>query len=60
MEVFYPIVDRVRGGVPNSLDHLFFVSKPYIPNLRPLGPFLHVEKFVVGGGWVVVGVKSVF
>ena len=27
----------------------------YIPNLGPLGPLLHVEKFVVvGGGWVVV------
>ena len=31
-------------GVPNFLDHLIFVSKPCIPNLRPL------EKFVVGGG----------
>ena len=59
------MLDRVKGwgGVPNFLDHLIFVSKPYIPNLRPLGPFLHVEKFVVvvvvgGGGWV--GVKSEF
>ena len=52
------MLDRVKGwgvGVPNFLDHLIFVSKPYIPNLRPLGPFLHVEKFVVvvGGGWVL-------
>ena len=60
-----PLLDRVKGGgeVPNFLDRLIFVSKHYIPNLRPLGPFLHVEKFVVGGGgWlvVVVGVKSEF
>ena len=46
-----PVLKRVKGGVLNFLDHLIFVSKPYIPNLRPLGPFLHVEKFVVGGGW---------
>ena len=59
-----PLIDRVKGGgVPNFLDHLIFVSKPCIPNLRPLGPSLHVEKFVVGGwvgGWWVVGVKSEF
>ena len=31
------------------------VSEGYIPNLGPLGPLLHVEKFVVGGGgwWCV-------
>ena len=29
-----------------------------MPNFRPLVPFLHVEKFVVGGGWV--GVKVDF
>ena len=26
------------------------VSEGYIPILGPLGPLLHVEKFVVGGG----------
>ena len=37
------------------MDHLIFVRKAYIPNFRPLVPFLHVKKFVVvGGGWVVV------
>ena len=24
-----------------------------MPNFRPLVPFLHVKKFVVGGGWGV-------
>ena len=52
------MLDRVKGwGVPNFSNHLILVSKPYIPNLRPLGPFLHVEKFVVVGGG---GVKSEF
>ena len=46
-----PLIDRVKGGVPNFIDHLIFVSKPYTPNLRHIGPFLHVEKFVVVGGW---------
>ena len=37
------------------MDHLINVSKGHIPNLGPLGPLLHVEKFVVVvGGWVVV------
>ena len=36
------------------MNHLIYVSKDYIPNLGPLGPLLHVEKFVVGGWWVVV------
>ena len=34
-----------------------YIRKAYIPNLRPLGPLLHVEKFVwvvVGGWWWVV------
>ena len=30
---------------------LIYVRQGYIPNLEPLGPLLHVEKFVV----VVVG-----
>ena len=34
------------------MNHLINVSKGHIPNLGPLGPLLHVEKFVVGGGWV--------
>ena len=36
------------------MDRLIHVSQGYIPNLGPLGPLLHVEKFVVvvvGGGW---------
>ena len=35
---------------------LINVSEGYIQNLGSLGPLLHVEKFVVGGGggWVVV------
>ena len=37
--------------VKNFLYHLIYVSKAYIPNLRPLAPSLHLEKFVVGG-WV--------
>ena len=34
------------------MDCLIYVSKGHIPNLGPLGPLLHVEKFVVddGGG----------
>ena len=40
------------------MNHLIFVRKAYIPNFRPLVPFLHVKKFVwVVGGWVV-GVKT--
>ena len=40
------------------MDRLIYVSKAYIPNLGPLGPLLHVEKFVVvvvvgGGEWWV-------
>ena len=43
--------------------HLTLVSKVSIPNLRPLGPPLHVEKFVWwvgGGGWWVCKVILVF
>ena len=32
------------------MNSLINVNEGYIPNLRPLGPLLHVEKFVVGGG----------
>ena len=35
--------------VKNFVDRLIYVSKDYIPNLRPLGHIVHVEKFVVGG-----------
>ena len=44
----------------NFMNHLLFVRKAYIPNFRPLEPFLHVKKFVVvgGGGGGVVGVKT--
>ena len=37
---------------------LIYVSKGYIPNLGPLGPFLHVEKFLVVV--VVVVVETLF
>ena len=44
------------------MDHLINVSKGHIPNLEPLGPLLHVEKFVVvgggGGEWVGGCVKQ--
>ena len=33
------------------MDRLIYLSRGHIPNLGPLGPLLHVEKFVVGGGW---------
>ena len=36
------------------MNSLINVSEGYISNLGPLGPLLHVEKFVVGGWWVVV------
>ena len=37
------------------MDRLIYVSKGHMPNLGPLAPLLHIEKFVVGGGgWVVV------
>ena len=37
------------------MDGLINVRKGYILNLEPLGPLLQVEKFVVVGGWWVVG-----
>ena len=46
------MLGRVKG-LKNIMDHLLFVRKAYIvPNFRPLVPFLHVKKFVVGG-WVL-------
>ena len=42
------------------MDRLIYDSKDHIPNLEPLGPFLHVEKFVVGRWWVVVVVETHF
>ena len=39
--------------VQNFLNLLISVRKAYIPNLEPLEPILHAEKFLVGG-WVVV------
>ena len=43
-----------HNRVKNFVYHLIYVRKPYIPNLRPLGPPLHVEKFVWWWWWVVV------
>ena len=38
------------------MNSLINVSEAYIPNLGSLGPLLHVEKFVDGGGgWWVGG-----
>ena len=49
------MLDRDNKGHSQCfLDHLIFVRKAHIPNLRLLVPFLPPEKFVVGGGWVVV------
>ena len=36
------------------MNSLINASEGYIPNLGPLGPLLHVEKFV-DGGWRVGG-----
>ena len=44
----------------NYVDRLIYVRKAYIPNLGPIGPLLHVEKFVVGGGWWWVVVEADF
>ena len=33
------------------MNSLINVSEGYISNLGPLGPLLHVEKFVDGGWW---------
>ena len=40
--------------------NLVNVSEGYIPNLGPIGPLLHVEKFVDGGWWVGGGWKTKF
>ena len=45
-----PLTSRVI----NFVDRLIYVSKGHIPTLGPLAPLLHVEKFVVVGGWWVV------
>ena len=46
-----------NSRVKNFVYRLIFLSKCYIPNLGPLGPFLHVEKFLVV---VVVVVETLF
>ena len=38
---------RIR--IKKFVNCLIDVRKGYIPNMGPLGPLLHVEKFVVGG-----------
>ena len=56
LKIFDPVLGRVKG-LTNFMDHLIFVRKAYIPNFRPLVPFLHVKKFVVGGlvlKWILV------
>ena len=64
-EIYQTFLASLKGGgvypqfgkTPNYF-RFFLVKaslrKAYIPNLRPLGPLLHVEKFMVGGWWVVV------
>ena len=52
LEIFHPILDRVKV-VLNLMTHLIFVGKAYIPNFRPLLPYLHVKKFLLGGGRVL-------
>ena len=47
---FFFISPPKNSRVKNFVGHLINVSKGHIPNLGPLGPLLHVEKFVVGGG----------
>ena len=47
-----------NSRVKNFVYRLIFLSKCYIPNLGPLGPFLHVEKFLVVV--VVVVVETLF
>ena len=38
------------------MNRFIYVSESYISNLGPLGPPIHVEKFVDGGWWwLVVG-----
>ena len=49
----------LRGVTAIVLYHLIYVSVAYIPNMRPLIPNLHVEKFMVVVV-VVVGVKCEF
>ena len=56
LKIFGPCYVGLRG-LTNFMDHLIFVRKAYIPNFRPLVPFLHVKKCVVVGGWWV-GVKT--
>ena len=35
------------------MKHLIFVRRAYMPNFIPLVLFLHINKFVVVGGWVL-------
>ena len=43
--IWPPLPHKIVGL--NFVDRLIYVSIAYIPNLGPLGPLLHVEKFVV-------------
>ena len=49
--------DGWLGWIINFMNHLIFGRKAYIPNFRPIVPFVHFKKFVVMGGWWV-GVKT--
>ena len=42
------------------MDQLIFVRKAYIPNFRPLVPFLHVKKFVVVGGGSALNIQPYY
>ena len=54
LNIFDPVLGRVKGAYKLH-GSSYFVRKAYITNFRPLVPFLHVKKFVVGGGWVLGG-----
>ena len=52
------MLDRLKR-VSSFMDYLIFGRKACIANFIPLVPFLHVKKFVVGGGggcskWILV------
>ena len=51
-----PLPQQKKGLI--LVSYLIYICTVYIPKLGPLGPPLHVEKFMVGWWWemVVLGV----